>query len=48
MTDHWTRNRKKWIAHVSPFHLHERRTFYQICWLFSLLMGTKMPHEYSR
>ena len=43
--DHYTRERKKFIEAVSPFHLHESRLHYMMAWVMALVFGTRMPHE---
>lgn len=48
MNDLWTKQRKKWIESVSPFHIHESTARYQLAWILSLIFGTRMPHEKRR
>lgn len=45
MKDMHTKTRRQWVNSVSPFHIDESRARYMLAWFFSLIFGTKMPHE---
>lgn len=45
MTDHYTKQRIRWINSVSPFHKHETRLPYMMWWVLGLICGARMPHE---